>query len=76
MDRELADRLDAVAAATGQTGFHFVDEAMPPALLRRLAGALLRRRRAYSWWGNIRFERAFTPALARSLARCISSAYL
>jgi hypothetical protein len=65
----LADRIESVAAATGQTGFHFVDEALPPALLRRLSEELLRRRLACTWWGNIRFEKPFTPILARLMAR-------
>ena len=61
--------MDRCAAETGQTGFHFVDEAAPPALLRRLSELLIAKRRPYTWWGNIRFERAFTPALARLMAR-------
>ena len=33
----LVDRIEALVAATGQSGFHFVDEAAPPAGLRALA---------------------------------------
>ena len=65
----LADRIEQVIAQTGQTGFHFIDEAAPPAVLRQLAEEILRRRLAITWWGNIRFEAAFTPGLARTLAR-------
>jgi hypothetical protein len=65
----LVARIEAVVRETGQAGFHFVDEAAPPALLERLAARLLARRRPITWWVNIRFERAFTPALARRLAR-------
>jgi len=70
----LLDRIAAVIAQTGSTGFHFVDEAAPPALLRRLATGLLARRLTITWWVNIRFERGFTPGLARLLARagCIA----
>jgi hypothetical protein len=64
----LADRIEAIVAETGQTGFHFVDEAAPPKSLKALAAELQRRRLAVSWWGNIRFEKTFTPALARELA--------
>lgn len=64
----MADRIEAVIAQTGQTGFHFIDEALPPAALRRLADELLRRRLVITWWGNIRFDAAFTPELARRLA--------
>jgi hypothetical protein len=64
----LADRIEAVVAETGQTGFHFVDEAAPPKSLKALAAEVQRRRLAISWWGNIRFEKSFTPALCRQLA--------
>ncbi len=64
----LADRIEAAIAETGQTGFHFTDEAAPPAALRALAAELKRRKRAISWWSNIRFEKAFTPELCRELA--------
>jgi radical SAM superfamily enzyme YgiQ (UPF0313 family) len=65
----LVDRIEALVAETGQTGFHFVDEAAPPAGLRALAETLLRRNVAITWWGNIRFEKTFTPALAELFAR-------
>jgi radical SAM superfamily enzyme YgiQ (UPF0313 family) len=64
----LADRIEAIVAETGQTGFHFVDEAAPPKSLKALAAELQRRRLAISWWGNIRFEKSFTPELCRQLA--------
>jgi hypothetical protein len=64
----LVDRIEAIVAETGQTGFHFVDEAAPPKALRALAQELKRRRLSISWWGNIRFEKTFTPALAEELA--------
>ena len=64
----LVDRIEAVIAETGQTGFHFVDEAAPPKDLRAMAEELLKRNRAISWWGNIRFEKTFTPELCNLLA--------
>jgi radical SAM superfamily enzyme YgiQ (UPF0313 family) len=64
----LADRIEAIIDETGQTGFHFVDEAAPPKALKALAEELGRRNRAISWWGNIRFEKSFTPELCRQLA--------
>ena len=64
----LVDRVEALIAETGQTGFHFVDEAAPPAGLKALALLLLERGLTISWWGNIRFEQAFTPDLCRLLA--------
>jgi radical SAM superfamily enzyme YgiQ (UPF0313 family) len=63
----LADRIEAIVAETGQTGFHFVDEAAPPKMLRALAEEL-RRQLPVSWWGNVRFEKTFTPELAQLLA--------
>ncbi len=64
----LVDRIEAIVAETGQTGFHFVDEAAPPKALKALAEELLRRGVAISWWGNVRFEKTFTPELAELLA--------
>jgi len=71
---ELVDRIEKIIAETGQTGFHFVDEAAPPKMLKALAEELLRRKVAISWWGNIRFEKSFTPELCQLLAEsgCIA----
>ncbi|MFM7026388.1 MAG: B12-binding domain-containing radical SAM protein [Limnohabitans sp.] len=70
----LVDRIERIVAETGQTGFHFVDEAAPPKMLKALAEELLRRQVAISWWGNIRFEKTFTPGLSELLAQsgCIA----
>lgn len=64
----LADRIESLIAETGRRGFHFVDEAAPPAGLKGLALTLLERGTTIGWWGNIRFEEAFTPDLCRLLA--------
>ncbi|MEK8046468.1 B12-binding domain-containing radical SAM protein [Ideonella margarita] len=64
----LVDRIEAIVKETGQTGFHFVDEAAPPKALKALAEELIRRQVHISWWGNIRFEKTFTPALCQLLA--------
>jgi radical SAM superfamily enzyme YgiQ (UPF0313 family) len=70
----LVDRIEAIVAETGQTGFHFVDEAAPPKILKSLAEELIRRKVIISWWGNIRFEKTFTPELSELLAQsgCIA----
>ena len=70
----LVDRIEQIIAETGQTGFHFVDEAAPPKILKALAEELIRRQVVISWWGNIRFEKTFTPELAELLAQsgCIA----
>jgi tRNA A37 methylthiotransferase MiaB len=65
---ELVNRIEAIVQETGQTGFHFVDEAAPPKALKALAAELQSRGTAISWWGNIRFEKSFTPALCQALA--------
>ena len=64
----LCDRIEAIVEETGQTGFHFVDEAAPPKSLKALAAEIERRQLAITWWGNIRFEKTFTPALCQQLA--------
>lgn len=64
----LVDRIEQIVAQTGQTGFHFVDEAAPPLALRDLAVELLRRGVKITWWGNIRFEKTFSADLCRLLA--------
>jgi len=70
----LVDRIEAIVAETGQSGFHFVDEAAPPKILKALADELIRRKVVISWWGNIRFEKTFTPELCELLAQsgCIA----
>ena len=64
----LVDRIEQIIQQTGQTGFHFVDEAAPPLALRDLAIELLKRRVPITWWGNIRFEKTFSSDLCRLLA--------
>lgn len=59
----LCDRMETIIAQTGQNGFHFVDEAAPPALMRALALEIIRRKLTVSWWTNIRFEKSFTRDL-------------
>jgi hypothetical protein len=70
----LVDQIEALIAETGGRGFHLVDEAAPPKVLRGMAEELLRRGVDISFWGNIRFEKAFTPELCQLLARagCIA----
>ncbi len=61
-------RIRALITETGETGFHLVDEAAPPAGMRALARRLLEEKLSITWWGNIRFEKTFTPELCRLLA--------
>ncbi|MEQ8927103.1 MAG: B12-binding domain-containing radical SAM protein [Fulvivirga sp.] len=65
--KTLVDRMETIISQTGETGFHFVDEAAPPALMRELALEILRRGLTVTWWTNIRFEKSFTYDLCQLL---------
>lgn len=64
----LCDRIEAVIKQSGQCGFHFVDEAASPVVLKKLAEEIIRRNLSISWWTNIRFEKTFTNELCELLA--------
>ena len=70
----LCDRMEELVKQTGQNGFHFVDEAAPPAMMRALAIEIIRRKMVVSWWTNVRFEKSFTRDLCLLLkeAGCIA----
>jgi hypothetical protein len=70
----LCNRMEEIIAQTGQNGFHFVDEAAPPALMRALSIEIIKRKLVVSWWANIRFEKSFTRDLCLLLkaAGCIA----
>lgn len=70
----IVDRMESIMEQTGQSGFHFVDEAAPPALLRKLAEEILRRKLIVSYWTNVRFEKSYTAELCYLLAQsgCIA----
>ena len=63
----LVDRMEEMMLQTGENGFHFVDEAAPPALMRELALEIIRRKLVVVWWTNIRFEKSFTADLCKLL---------
>lgn len=65
---KIVNTMQQIIEDTGFSGFHLVDEAAPPRLLKELALEILKRDMVCSWWGNIRFEKAFTPDLCRLLA--------
>lgn len=65
---QAVDAMLAMKAATGVRAFHFTDEAVPPALLKAVSEELVRRGEKIVWWGNIRFDKGFTPALASLMA--------
>lgn len=70
----LVNKIEKIISETGVTGFHFVDEAAPPKMLRALANALIERKIYITWWTNIRFEKTFTPELCALLSKsgCIA----
>ncbi|RMZ58267.1 radical SAM protein [Chryseobacterium nematophagum] len=70
----LVDRMEELIQKTGETGFHFVDEAAPPALMREVALEILRRKLVVTWWTNIRFEKSFTQDLCYllKLSGCVA----
>lgn len=72
--QEIADRMDSLFAQSGQSGFHFVDEAAPPIIVRKLSEELIQRERCYTWWTNIRFEKNYSSELCylMSQAGCIA----
>jgi Radical SAM superfamily len=49
----LVDKMESLIAETGETGFHFVDEAAPPLAMRDLAIEILKRGLQVTWWTNI-----------------------
>ncbi|WP_313214972.1 B12-binding domain-containing radical SAM protein [Soonwooa sp.] len=65
--KQIVDRMEELIETTQNTGFHFVDEAAPPALMREVALEILKRKLSVTWWTNIRFEKSFTYDLCRLL---------
>lgn len=65
---QMADWMEQVIVQTGSRGFHFVDEAAPPHLLKELSLEILRRGLNVVWWTNIRFEKSYTGDLCQLMA--------
>ena len=65
----LVDRMESLIRETGQSGFQFVDEAAPPAALRKLSERLIARNVTATWWGNIRFDTYFSPEVCQLMAK-------
>lgn len=72
--RLIVDRMEELIAQTGESGFHFVDEAAPPKLMRAVALEIIRRKLVVTWWTNIRFEKSFSADLCTllKLSGCIA----
>ncbi|MBL7665095.1 MAG: radical SAM protein [Bacteriovoracaceae bacterium] len=66
--KQLVDQIERIIAETKQTGFHFVDEAAPPALIKTLCKELIERKVNITWWGNLRFDPHFNQELCQLMA--------
>ncbi|MBN2436100.1 MAG: radical SAM protein [Spirochaetes bacterium] len=73
---DIIARIEKCIIDTGETGFHFTDEAAPPALLKKIAIELLKRNISITYWTNVRFDTCYTADLAKLLAMsgCIALA--
>ena len=63
----IVDRMQELVTKTGENGFHFVDEAAPPSLMKAVAIEIIKRKLVVSWWANVRFEKSFTRDLCQLL---------
>ncbi len=72
--KTIVDRMEVLMATTQESGFHFVDEAAPPALMREVALEIIKRKLVVTWWVNIRFEKNFNEGLCQLLKKsgCIA----
>ena len=66
---KVVDMMERVMAQTGVSGFHFVDEALPPKLLREVCEEIVKRGLMVTFWGNIRFEKAYTVEMCALLSQ-------
>lgn len=70
----VVDKMELIMKETGVTGFHFVDEAAPPNLLKMMSIEIIKRGLKVQWWGNLRFDPYFTEDVTKlmSEAGCIA----
>lgn len=66
----LYENLLATARQKKVYGVHFVDEALPPVAVLRFALCNARHGNPLYFWGNVRFEKAWTKDLAALLSAC------
>lgn len=73
--KRLVDQVRKGIRQTGVTGVHFVDEAMPPALVKSFSLELLKQNIKIQWWGNLRLDKGFTFGLCNLMqkAGCIAA---
>ncbi len=72
--KKIVDQIEKIICETSTTGFHFVDEAVPPALMKAMSEEILRRNLVISWWGNLRFDQQFDKELCELMveAGCVA----
>lgn len=72
--KNIIEDIKLMVVQTGLNTFHFTDEAIPPALAVKLSIELIREKIEIKWWGNIRFDKAFTEDVCKLLytAGCIA----
>jgi radical SAM superfamily enzyme YgiQ (UPF0313 family) len=70
----IVDKMEKVMKETGVNGFHFVDEAAPPTLLKAMSLEIIKRSLKVKWWGNLRFDPYFTKEVTELMkeAGCIA----
>ena len=68
--KNLFDSLKKTAEEKGIYGIHFVDEALPVNALKQFGLANAQSGNSLYYWGNIRFEKAFTKDTAAFLSYC------
>lgn len=70
----VVDKMESIMKETQVSGFHFVDEAAPPNLLKAMSEEILKRGLKVQWWGNIRFDPYFSADVTKLMkeAGCIA----
>ncbi len=69
----LIENIKDIINETGQSGFHFVDEALPPAIVKKFCEKLIAEQLKITWWGNLRFDKNFANiAELMSEAGCVA----
>jgi hypothetical protein len=70
----VVDKMESIIKETNVRGFHFVDEAAPPTLLKAMSEEILKRGLKVTWWGNIRFDPYFNAEVTKLMkeAGCIA----
>ncbi len=66
--KNVVDKMEKIMAETKVNGFHFVDEAAPPTLLKAMSEEIIKRKLKVQWWGNLRFDPYFTAEVTKLMA--------